>query len=159
MNWRLTLVAILAALVSNVLKAEDSIVIARIFHPTSKDCSNRSDCIHRELLWGLHVEKQIKGPKLPRTVFAEYSRNDDKPPQFAYDTTSPVFVVLTPIEDKQWRMKTGADFHIAELSYTWHMYCLQSRPSKYGLNTTEDEIFTLPGTETKCFPTFWAGVH
>ncbi len=158
MNWRLILVAIFAALASDLLKAEDSIVVARIFQPSSKGCSNRSDCIYRQLLWGLHVEKQIKGPKVPRTVLAEYSRNDNKLPPFAYDSTSPVFVVLTPIEDKQLRRKTGADFHIAEISYTWHMYCLESLPSKYGLNTPENEIFTLPGTETKCFPTFWTGV-
>lgn len=157
MNSRLVLIAIFAAVASNAIKAEDSVVLARTFRPANKSCSNRSDCIALQMRWGLRVEKQLKGPKVSRTVFAMYGRDDNKPPPFAHDTTGLVFVVLTPIADKQQRRQTGADFNISEISYIWHMYCLESLPSKYGLNTPENETFTLPGTDTKCFPTFWAG--
>jgi hypothetical protein len=157
MNRCLTLIALVATGVSYASWAEDSIVLAKTIETPHVDCAKHPNCEDLQWRWRFRVVKQLKGPKVPRTVFAIYYRDDDEPPTFFENTTGLVLVVLTPIADVQFRKKMGADFNISEMSYIWHMYCLESPPSKYGLDTPENEIYILPGTDTKCFPTFWAG--
>ena len=93
---------------------------------------------------------------MPRQLFALYTRDDGKPPPWRSDMTSSVFVVLTPIADASVRQKTGADYFITDISFTTHMFCLESELSKYGLHPPANEIYVLPGTDIKCFDKLWA---